>query len=157
MRLRQVLVLACVAAVPVIIGILVTAGGSGGPRTTAPGGTGAPAAGVPVTLHLGGAEAKVVRGACGTRHHFSVYRAGATIAVDVATSATGRWSARLKYKLCRGGQFVTAGEASLGHLAAPGLHARVRAPAPGLYAARVDLHAGGALAGRSRKRYFEIR
>lgn len=159
MRPRQLLTLGLLAAVPVIVGLVLLS--NGGTARHPEGARTAPAAaagsGVPVTLHLGGARGKVLIRACGTSHHYSLYRAGAAIAVDVATTTRGRWSARLKYKLCRSGSFQTAGEAALGHLGTAALHATVRAPAPGLYAARVELHTGGALAGRSRKRYFEVR
>lgn len=163
MRLRQLLMIGLVAAIPILVAVvLLSSGGSAGHGRGASGTsqatpTSGAGSGVAVDLHLGGAESKVAVSACGVSHHYSVYRAGATIAVEARTVAHGRWSARLKYKICRSGRFVAAGEATLGHLSAPGLRVMLRAPAPGLYAARVDLHSGGVLVGRSRKRYFEVR
>jgi hypothetical protein len=95
-------------------------------------------------VHGGGNASRV---ACGARHHFRTYAAGATLSFTgrVQPPPTGSWDVKLHSKICQGGSyqdFVKVDAHVNKHTGA--FHGTFSAPAPGLYEFEAVLYLGGA-------------
>lgn len=148
MRPRHVLILIALAAIPVALAVALTTGSS----TGRPGG---PAATVSLDL-LGGTSVSGVR-ACGIVHHYAVYATSGTIAFRGLVSPGGKAKVKVKLKACTAGVFRDAGEARAKEHSSGVYKGTFLAPIQGYYFARAEVKRGGALVGRSEKRYFEVR
>lgn len=149
MRSRHIAVLLVLAAIPVAFALLLTGGGGG--STIGP-----PA--VQVSLDLIGGRSTGPVAACGVTHHYTTYTAGSTIGFRGTISSRGHWSVKLKLKACSAGAFQSAGEASAKVHAGKEYKGSFPAPIGGYYFARAEVKQdGGTTAGRSDKRYFEVR
>ena len=150
MRPRHLLILLLLGAVPVALALLL-AGGGGTKR----------ARGVPVaqlSLQLIDGSSAVALAACGVTHHYTAYRAGATVRFRGRITQPGNWSVTLKLKACTSGAFRPSGGAT-GKVLPDRSSYEGSFPAPigGYYFARAELKQGNALVARSDKRYFHVR
>jgi hypothetical protein len=149
MRPRHVAVLGVLAAIPIALAVLLT--GGGGQRVT----TGAGAVQISLDLLGGGSTGPVAT--CGVTHHYTTYAPGSTIEFRGSMSSKGHWSVKLKLKACSAGTFQDSGEASARVHGGDTYKGSFPAPIDGHYFARAELKQGGAVIGRSDKRYFEVK
>lgn len=148
MRPRHLLILLVLAAIPVGLAILLAGGGgSRHPATAQP---------AQLSLRLVGGLRKQTLAACGSAHHYTVFRNSAKIRFRGSVTVAGSWSVAIKLKACEGGVFQPAGSAPATHRAGATYHGDVAAPIAGFYFARAELRQRGATIARSDKRYFEI-
>ncbi|MHB8658648.1 MAG: hypothetical protein ACYC91_11960 [Solirubrobacteraceae bacterium] len=147
MRPRQVLALLLLAALPIVLAVALTGGGGrvAGPRMI-----------VQVSLQFRAGTGKATLAACGSIHHYVLYRAGMRIRFRGTVSRAGAWSVQLKLKACAAGVFEPAGDVTATHQQEQLYHGEFAAPTAGYYFGRVELREGGAVIARSRKRYFRV-
>jgi hypothetical protein len=150
MRLRHLLILLLLAAIPVALGLLLAGGGSDHK----------PPRGLPlaqISLHLGDGQPDRALLACGVTHHYTAYRAGTTIRFRGTISSHARSAVKLKLKACTAGAFRPSGDAAAEVRRSDTYKGSFPAPTPGTYFARAELKLSGALVARSDKHYFEVR
>jgi hypothetical protein len=147
MTARAVTVLAVVAA-------LAGCGGGGGG-----GGGGSTASGAPgISLDLKGGTNETTT-ACGSQHHFAVFRRGETIRFSGTVKAPpqARWKVKLKLKVCRGGSFQDLAKVDATRDKKTGFYSGTfLAGAPGQYYARATVYENGAPGIRSDKRHYTV-
>jgi hypothetical protein len=141
------MILLLLAAIPVGLAILLTAGG-GAPRRAL--------AGPPVSFELlGGSSGSA--GACGGAHHYAVYQAGSAIRFQGNVGGSGSSAVKVRLKACVAGAFRPSGDAA-GHVGAGGGYVgSFSAPIAGYYFARAEVRQSDGTVGRSGKRYFQVR
>jgi hypothetical protein len=138
---RRVLILVALAAALARCG---GGGGSNGPH---------------IALDLKGGSNETAT-ACGSQHHYAVFRRGQTINYSgtVKPVPSRRWKVKVKIKTCRGGTFQELAKVEATRSKATGrFSGSLPAGGPGRYFARVSLYEGGVQTARGDKRYFVVR
>jgi hypothetical protein len=150
-RPRHLLLLLPLALLPVLLAFLLRDNKSARPIHLQ--------AAVQVSLRLKSRGGNAAELACGSNHHYAVFRPGATIKLsgDVqGATITHAWSVKVKFKACTSGQFRTAGDTPTRLRHDGSYKGSFTAPVPGFYFARATLKLNGSDVARSDKKYFRI-
>ncbi len=117
----------------------------------------AAAAAIAVTVNLQGGTGSRTLKACGALHHFTLYRAGATIKIDGAVRpAPASFRVKLKVKQCLRGAFRTVWTGGAHEAAGGTFHGVYVARRRGMFSARAYVRVGTATI-KSDKRHFQVR
>jgi hypothetical protein len=153
MKLRHLLLLAVLAAIPASLAVVLIGSeksGNGIVHVAIPGLSSPPQ----VTVGLQGARGATTASACGVIHHFNLYAASGSVPFKGTVSARGQWTVTVKLKACYGGTFRAAGSAQAAVNRAGRFSGSFPTPIGGYYYARAELKYNGNEISRSTKHYF---
>lgn len=152
MRVRHVLVVVVLLALP--IGLALVIARSHEQKSISPGG-----GGTLVGLNLKGGVGEAQVTACGVPHHYTQYRPGDRIHFGgrVTGPPAGKWKVKVKLKTCLGGRFEGSGSVLAEVRSDNTFKGSFAGPVPGYYFARAAVETPTRRVTRSGKQFFQIR